>query len=184
MKAPPEELEKRLKEAIKVVSQIQRLEGLVQWSFLVGTTFTSMTTEASMVDRKVSLKVYKGPDHPHEAQQPIDPWRNQKERSPSPVARTCDSARASKWLNIGLISVGGVRLRLLPGTPCPSRELSRVVWAKVWIKRFLKLRAPRVGWLNRAANTSRFLQWKDYEPVPPGPEMPPEPILIGQPFFF
>ncbi|KAK9150692.1 hypothetical protein Syun_009001 [Stephania yunnanensis] len=47
--SPPEELEKRLKEAIKVVSQIQRLEGLVQWSFLVGTTFTSMTTEASML---------------------------------------------------------------------------------------------------------------------------------------
>ncbi|KAK9150220.1 hypothetical protein Syun_008529 [Stephania yunnanensis] len=45
----PEDLEKRLKEALKVVSKIQQLEGLVQWSFPLGTTITSLATVASII---------------------------------------------------------------------------------------------------------------------------------------
>ncbi|KAK9131873.1 hypothetical protein Scep_011401 [Stephania cephalantha] len=45
----PEDLEKRLKEALKVVSKIQQLEGLVQWSFPLGTTITSLATVASTI---------------------------------------------------------------------------------------------------------------------------------------
>ncbi|KAK9152847.1 hypothetical protein Sjap_000327 [Stephania japonica] len=45
----PEDLEKRLKEALKVVSKIQQLEGLVQWTFPLGTTITSLATVASTI---------------------------------------------------------------------------------------------------------------------------------------
>ncbi|KAK9150217.1 hypothetical protein Syun_008526 [Stephania yunnanensis] len=45
----PEDLEKRLKEALKVVSKIRQLEGLVQWSFPLGTTITSLATVASTI---------------------------------------------------------------------------------------------------------------------------------------
>ncbi|KAK9152846.1 hypothetical protein Sjap_000326 [Stephania japonica] len=46
----PEDLEKKAQEALEVVSKIQQLEGLIQWSFLAGTTITSLITEAPMVD--------------------------------------------------------------------------------------------------------------------------------------
>ncbi|KAK9152845.1 hypothetical protein Sjap_000325 [Stephania japonica] len=45
----PKELEKRVTEAFEVVSKIQPLEGLIQWPFPVGTTITSLVTEASIL---------------------------------------------------------------------------------------------------------------------------------------
>ncbi|KAK9150210.1 hypothetical protein Syun_008519 [Stephania yunnanensis] len=45
----PEDLEKRVQEALKVVSKIQQLEGLVQWSFPLGTTITCLATVASTI---------------------------------------------------------------------------------------------------------------------------------------
>ncbi|KAK9150209.1 hypothetical protein Syun_008518 [Stephania yunnanensis] len=44
----PEDMEKRLRKALEVVSKIQQLEGLIQWSFPVGASITSFITEASM----------------------------------------------------------------------------------------------------------------------------------------
>ncbi|KAK9131862.1 hypothetical protein Scep_011390 [Stephania cephalantha] len=44
----PEDMEKRLRKALEVVSKIQQLEGLIQWSFPVGASITSLITEASM----------------------------------------------------------------------------------------------------------------------------------------
>ncbi|KAK9131867.1 hypothetical protein Scep_011395 [Stephania cephalantha] len=45
----PEDLRKRLREALEVVSKFEQLEGLIQWSFPVGTTITSFIAEISMV---------------------------------------------------------------------------------------------------------------------------------------
>ncbi|KAK9152848.1 hypothetical protein Sjap_000328 [Stephania japonica] len=46
----PEELEMRVQAALAVVSKIQKLEGLIQWSFPAGTTITSLVSEAPVID--------------------------------------------------------------------------------------------------------------------------------------
>ncbi|KAK9150216.1 hypothetical protein Syun_008525 [Stephania yunnanensis] len=46
----PEDLEKRVQAALKVVSKVRELEGLIQWSFPAGTTITSLVSEAPVVD--------------------------------------------------------------------------------------------------------------------------------------
>ncbi|KAK9131864.1 hypothetical protein Scep_011392 [Stephania cephalantha] len=46
----PEDLENRVQEALVVVSKVQELEGLIQWSFPAGTTITSLVSEAPVVD--------------------------------------------------------------------------------------------------------------------------------------
>ncbi|KAK9131878.1 hypothetical protein Scep_011406 [Stephania cephalantha] len=52
----PEELEKRLKKALKVVGEIQQLDGLVQWSFPAGTTIASLVTTASMIAKNEATR--------------------------------------------------------------------------------------------------------------------------------
>ncbi|KAK9141032.1 hypothetical protein Scep_010713 [Stephania cephalantha] len=45
-----EDLEERVKHALQVVSTIQQLDGLVRWSFPLGTTITNLVEVAAMVD--------------------------------------------------------------------------------------------------------------------------------------
>ncbi|KAK9131871.1 hypothetical protein Scep_011399 [Stephania cephalantha] len=52
----PEDLEKRVQEALVVVSKVQELEGLIQWSFPAGTTITSLVSEAPVVDVVATLE--------------------------------------------------------------------------------------------------------------------------------
>ncbi|KAK9131869.1 hypothetical protein Scep_011397 [Stephania cephalantha] len=52
----PEDLEKRVQEAFVVVSKVQELEGLIQWSFPAGTTITSLVSEAPVVDVVATLE--------------------------------------------------------------------------------------------------------------------------------
>ncbi|KAK9131888.1 hypothetical protein Scep_011416 [Stephania cephalantha] len=44
----PEDLEKKIKEALRVVSMARKFEALIQWSFPVGTTITSLATKVAV----------------------------------------------------------------------------------------------------------------------------------------
>ncbi|KAK9152853.1 hypothetical protein Sjap_000333 [Stephania japonica] len=62
IESSPEDLENRLRNALKIVSRIDKeLEGLLQWSFPIGNTITSLVTDAAMVgDERATLESNSG----------------------------------------------------------------------------------------------------------------------------